>query len=162
MDHLKLNIYLEKIISAKKLNLIDLIRRLIQRCIFHYIQGLKDANTSENQSRTLSPPLMQAAVAAAVAAAANAGHQYPIRPMNVPSKLSNANCSRLMNASPLCSNPGPRTANSIPTDIAPSIQLSRNFVMDYMWQQQQQQHHSGTKKIKSYQILMSIFVKSKL
>lgn len=85
---------------------------------------------------------MQAAVAAAVAAAANAGHQYPIRPMNVhSSKLSNANSSRLMNATSLCSNPVPRNTSSIPTDIAPSIQLSRNFVMDYMWQQQQ--HHSG-------------------
>lgn len=86
---------------------------------------------------------MQAAVAAAVAAAANVGHQYPgiIRPMNVhSSKLSNANCSRLMNATSLCSNPVPRNASSIPNDIAPSIQLSRNFVMDYMWQQQ---HHSG-------------------
>lgn len=102
---------------------------------------MKESNTSENQSQPLSPPLMTA-VAAAVAAAANAGHQYPIRPMNVhSSKLANANCSRLMNATSLCSNPVPRNASSIPTDIAPSIQLSRNFVMDYMWQQQQ--HHSG-------------------
>ncbi|XP_031631305.1 probable cyclin-dependent serine/threonine-protein kinase DDB_G0292550 [Contarinia nasturtii] len=101
---------------------------------------LKESNASENQTQPLSPPLM--AVAAAVAAAANAGHQYPIRPMNVHStKLPNANCSRLMNSTSICSNPVPRGANSIPTDIAPSIQLSRNFVMDYMWQQQQ--HHSA-------------------
>lgn len=106
-------------------------------------KGLKESNTSENQSQPLSPPLMQAAVAAAVAVAANAGHQYPIRPMNVSSsKLSSANCNRLMGATSLCSNPVPRTASSMPTDIAPSI-LSRNFVMDYMWQQQQ--HHSGIK-----------------
>lgn len=103
---------------------------------------MKESNTSDNQTQPLSPPLMTA-VAAAVAAAANAGHQYPIRPMNVhSSKLANANCSRLMNATSLCSNPVPRSAGSIPTEIAPSIQLSRNFVMDYMWQQQQQ-HHSG-------------------
>lgn len=105
--------------------------------------GLKESSASENQTpQPLSPPLMQAAVAAAVAAAANAGHQYPIRPINVhSSKLSNSNCSRLMNTTSLCSNPIPRNATTIPTDIAPSIQLSRNFVMDYMWQQQQQ-HHS--------------------
>lgn len=114
---------------------------IIDEFSFHS-KGLKESNTSENQSQPLSPPLMTAAVAAAVAVAANAGHQYPIRPMNVPStKLSGANCARLMNATSLCSNPVPRTASSIPTDIAPSIQLSRNFVMDYMWQQQQ--HHSG-------------------
>ncbi|XP_055314959.1 GATA zinc finger domain-containing protein 7 [Sitodiplosis mosellana] len=104
---------------------------------------MKESNTAENQTQPLSPQPLMSAVAAAVAAAANAGHQYPIRPINVhSSKLANANCSRLMNATSVCSNPVPRSANSIPTDIAPSIQLSRNFVMDYMWQQQQQ-HHSA-------------------
>lgn len=65
--------------------------------------------------------------------------------MNVHSSKLNANCSRLLNASTLGSSPVTRNSNTITPDIAPSIQLSRSFVMDYMWhtQQQQQQHHSG-------------------
>lgn len=64
---------------------------------------------------------MQAAVAAAVAAAANAGHQYPVRPLNVHSSKINSNCSRLMSTPSICSNPIPRNANAMPADIAVSI-----------------------------------------
>lgn len=63
---------------------------------------------------------MQAAVVAAVAAAANAGHQYPVRPVNVHSAKINSNCSRLMNTPSLCSNPIPRNVNALSSDLTVS------------------------------------------
>lgn len=82
---------------------------------------LKESNAVEKRTQPLSPPLMQSVVAAAVAAAANVGHQYPVRPMNVHSTKINSNCSRLINAPALCSNPIPRNTNTIPSDIAVSF-----------------------------------------
>lgn len=80
----------------------------------------KDSAGGEKQSQPLSPPLMQAAVVAAVAAAANAGHQYPVRPVNVHSTKLTSNCSRLMNTPSLCSNPIPRNVNALSSDLAVS------------------------------------------
>lgn len=105
---------------------------------------LKETTTVEKQSQQLSPPLMQAAVAAAVAAAANAGHQYPVRPLNVHSSKINANCSRLMSTPSICSNPIPRNANAMSSDIAVSIFIvvvivvgtvvgGNRFRWDFMW-----------------------------
>lgn len=82
---------------------------------------LKESASADKQSQPLSPPLMQAALAAAVAAAANASHPYPVRPLNVHSAKMNSNCSRLMNTSSLCTNPMPRNANAMSSDLAVSF-----------------------------------------
>lgn len=96
---------------------------------------MKETNSSSNPSRQ---PIMQAVAAVAAAAAAKT-QPFPIRPVNInPSKI-NGGCSNMLSASSLCGLPN-RIATSTSSEILPSLQFSRSFMMDYMWHAQQQHH----------------------